>query len=82
MIMSNRQILEYFETDKIDYAKRGVKGQSCVQVAGTYTRVSVFASLFYLVLFSDFPIFLSFLFSFFPLFFLSSFLPPVYLNDY
>jgi hypothetical protein len=38
MIMSNRQILEYFETDKLDYAKRGVPGQSCVQVAGVLYR--------------------------------------------
>jgi hypothetical protein len=38
MIMSNRQILEYFETDKLDFAKRGVPGQSCVQVAGASWR--------------------------------------------
>jgi len=35
MIMSNKQILDYFETDLEDFAKRGVKPMTCVQVAGT-----------------------------------------------
>jgi hypothetical protein len=34
MIMSNKQILDFFETDMQDFAARGVNGQSCVQVAG------------------------------------------------
>ena len=34
MIMSNKQILDFFETDMKDFADRGVNGQSCVQVAG------------------------------------------------
>ena len=35
MMMSNKQILDYFETDKIMFDERGVKGKSCVQTAGT-----------------------------------------------
>ena len=34
MIMSNRQILEYFETDKQTFEARGVHSLSCVQTAG------------------------------------------------
>ena len=39
MIMSNKQILDYFETDMKVYADRGVQGQSCVQVAGVWCGV-------------------------------------------
>lgn len=34
MIMSNRQIREYFETDMKDFSARGVEALSCVQTAG------------------------------------------------
>jgi hypothetical protein len=34
MIMSNRQILEYFETDLGSFHKRGVQALGCVQTAG------------------------------------------------
>ena len=34
MIMSNKQILDFFETDLKDFADRGVHGKGCVQVAG------------------------------------------------
>ena len=32
--MSNKQILDYFETDKKKFEERGVQGQMCVQTAG------------------------------------------------
>lgn len=34
MIMSNKQILDYVETDKISFEKRGVHSLSCIQTAG------------------------------------------------
>ncbi len=34
MIMSNKQILDYFETDMVEYRDRGVKPHTCVQLAG------------------------------------------------
>jgi len=34
MIMSNRQILDYVETDKIKFEQRGVHSLSCIQTAG------------------------------------------------
>ena len=52
MIMSNRQILDYFETDKMAFSERGVQGQSCVQLAGDFifsidnTLLSYFCSLY------------------------------------
>ena len=33
-IMSNKQILDYFETDMRDFSKRGVAPLTCVQTAG------------------------------------------------
>jgi hypothetical protein len=34
MIMSNKQILDYYETDRLDFEKRGIKPVTCVQTAG------------------------------------------------
>lgn len=34
MIMSNRQILDFYETEKDTFAARGVKPVTCVQTAG------------------------------------------------
>jgi hypothetical protein len=34
MIMSNRQILEFFETDYLEFQKRGFHSATCVQTAG------------------------------------------------
>lgn len=34
MIMSNKQILDYFETDRLDFESRGIKPVTCVQTAG------------------------------------------------
>ena len=34
MIMSNKQILDYFETDMVEYRNRGVRPHTCVQLAG------------------------------------------------
>jgi len=34
MIMSNKQIYDYYETDMRDYASRGVEPITCVQTAG------------------------------------------------
>ena len=33
-IMSNKQILQFMETDKQEFARRGVQGKTCVQTAG------------------------------------------------
>jgi gamma-glutamyltranspeptidase len=34
MIMSNKQIMDFYETDLKDYEARGVKPLTCVQTAG------------------------------------------------
>jgi hypothetical protein len=34
MIMSNRQVLDFYETERLDFERRGVKPLTCVQVAG------------------------------------------------
>ena len=34
MMMSSKQILDYFETDMQEYIKRGINGRGCTQVAG------------------------------------------------
>jgi hypothetical protein len=33
-IMSNKQILDYFETDKMTFENRGIRAHTCVQTAG------------------------------------------------
>lgn len=34
MIMSNKQILDFYETDRTEFEERGVKPVTCVQLAG------------------------------------------------
>ena len=34
MMMSSKQILDFFETDKIDLEKRGIFPRACTQLAG------------------------------------------------
>lgn len=34
MIMSNKQILDYFQTDLIEYENKGIHSATCVQTAG------------------------------------------------
>lgn len=34
MIMSNKQILDFYETDRLTFMERGIKPVTCVQTAG------------------------------------------------
>ncbi len=43
MIMSNKQILDFIETDMVQLEERGVRATTCVQTAGRTVFVWYFA---------------------------------------